>query len=44
MIKKVNLIRCLDANNLYGWEMSKYLPYGGFKRLTLEEIKKKKKK
>ena len=32
----------LDANNLYGWEMSKYFPYGGFKRLTLEEIKKKK--
>jgi intergrase/recombinase len=21
----------LDANNLYGWAMSKYLPYGGFK-------------
>jgi hypothetical protein len=20
-----------DANNLYGWAMSKYLPYGGFK-------------
>ena len=22
---------CLDANNLYGWAMSQYLPYGGFK-------------
>ena len=21
----------LDANNLYGWAMSKFLPYGGFK-------------
>ena len=21
----------LDANNLYGWAMSKDLPYGGFK-------------
>ena len=20
----------LDANNLYGWVMSQYLPYGGF--------------
>ena len=23
----------LDMNNLYGWEMSGYLPYGGFKWL-----------
>ena len=23
-------IQYLDANNLYGWAMSKYLPYGGF--------------
>ena len=23
----------LDAKNLYGWTMSKYLPYGGFKWL-----------
>ena len=25
------VIEYLDANNLYGWAMSKYLPYGGFK-------------
>ena len=23
----------LDANNLYGWRMSRYLPYGQFKRV-----------
>ena len=23
----------LNMNNLYGWAMSNYLPYGGFKRL-----------
>ena len=23
----------LDANNLYGWGMSRYLPYGEFKRV-----------
>ena len=26
-------ITYLDMNNLYGWEMSSYLPYGGFKWL-----------
>ena len=26
-------ISCLDMNNLYGWAMSSYLPYGGFKWL-----------
>ena len=26
-------ISCLDMNNLYGWAMSKYLPYKGFKWL-----------
>ena len=26
-------IECLDMNNLYGWAMSDYLPYGGFKWL-----------
>ena len=26
-------IWCLDMNNLYGWAMSGYLPYGGFKWL-----------
>ena len=23
--------KCLDANNLYCWAMTQYLPYGGFK-------------
>ena len=26
-------ISCRDMNNLYGWGMSGYLPYGGFKWL-----------
>ena len=26
-------IAYLDLNNLYGWAMSQYLPYGGFKWL-----------
>ena len=29
----------LDANNLYGWEMSKYFPYGGLEWLSQEGIK-----
>jgi hypothetical protein len=28
----------LDANNLYGWAMSQYLPTGGFKWMTNQEI------
>ena len=28
----------LDANNLYGWAMIQYLPYGGFKWLGKKEI------
>ena len=31
-------IMYLDANNLYGWAMSQYLPTGGFKWLTEEEV------
>ena len=32
-------IQYLDANNLYGWEMCKHLPYGGFEwRLSLIHI------
>ena len=33
-------IMYLDANNLYGWAMSQYLPTGKFKWLTKEQIKK----
>ena len=29
--KPSTFITYLDMNNLYGWAMSKYLPYGGFK-------------
>ena len=29
-----------DANNLHGWAMMQYLPYGGFKWLTKNEINK----
>ena len=31
-------IMYLDANNLYGWAMSKYLPTGGFKWLKIEGL------
>ena len=31
--KLSNFITYLDMNNLYGWVMSGYLPYGGFKWL-----------
>ena len=31
--KQSTFISCLDMNNLYGWAMSKYLPYKGFKWL-----------
>ena len=31
-------IMYLDANNLYGWAMSQYLPTGGFKWLTEQQI------
>ena len=33
-------IMYLDANNLYGWSMSQYLPTGGFKWLTEKQIDK----
>ena len=29
--KPSKLITYLDMNNLHGWEMNSYLPYGGFK-------------
>ena len=31
-------IMYFDANNLYGWAMSEYLPYGEFIWLTSTEI------
>ena len=31
--KPPKFITYLDMNNLYGWAMSRYLPYGGFKWL-----------
>jgi hypothetical protein len=37
-LKPHSFICCLDANNLYGWAMSQYLPTGGFRFLADEEI------
>ena len=31
-------ITYLDANRFYGWAMSQYLPYSGFKWLNQKEI------
>ena len=33
-------IMYLDANNLYGWAMSQYLPTGGFRWMTEKKINK----
>ena len=33
-------IMYLDANNLYGWAMSQYLPTGNFKWLHITKLKK----
>ena len=30
----------LDANNLYGWPMSQYLPTSGFRWMSINEISK----
>ena len=30
MIKTLNHLICLDANNMYGWAMSQRLPVNGF--------------
>ena len=38
--KPSKFVTYLDANYLYGWEMSPYLPYGGFKWLNRKEIDK----
>lgn len=36
--KPGNYITYLDMNNLYGWKMSQYLPYGELTWLTFEQI------
>ena len=36
--KESKYITDLDANNLYTWAMSQYLPYRGFKWLNKKEI------
>ena len=36
--KESKYITYLDANNLFGWAMSQYLPYSGFKWLNQKEI------
>ena len=38
--KPSKFIMYLDANNLYGWAMSQYLPYSEFKWLNEKEIDK----
>ena len=38
--KPSKYIMYLDANNLYGWAMSQYLPTGNFRWLTKEQISK----
>ena len=38
--KPSKYITYLDINNLYGWEMSQYLPYSGFKQLNQKDIDK----
>ena len=38
--KSSKYIVYLDANNLYGWAMSQYLPTGGFRWLTENQINK----
>ena len=38
--KSSKFITYLDANNLYGWAMSQYLLYSGFKWLNQKEINK----
>ena len=39
--KPSKYIMYMDANNLYGWAMSQFLPIGGFRWLTEKEINKK---
>ena len=37
--KESIFIMYLDANDLYGWGMSQYLPYSGFKWLNQKEVR-----
>src|SRR5271165_1699195 len=37
--KPSKYIAYLDANNLYGWAMSQYMPYGGFKWINPKDFK-----
>ena len=37
-VKESKFISYLDANNLYGWAMSKQLPTSGFEWMTDDEI------
>ena len=36
--KESKCITYLDANNLYGWAMSQYLPYSGFTWLNQKKV------
>lgn len=36
--KPSEFLMYLDANNLYGWAMSEYLPHGCFRWLTIDEL------
>ena len=36
--KSSKYIMYLDANNLYGWEISQYLPYSEFKWLNQKKL------
>ena len=38
LAEKSKFISYLDANNLYGWAMSKQLPTSGFKWMTDDEL------
>ena len=37
-VKEIKLISYLDANNLYGWAMTKQLPTSGFEWMTDDEL------